>query len=176
MAGTLAPDLRWLWPHYKALRTDARHMARRWGRSDLAEDIVDDVLKRAERLDFDPARAQPRMVLRKLVRCSGIDVVKRRAENSKRARHVDAVQAAGAFDPGPRILAALDLERQVPRIPARKRRSILSQLGSAPARQNSNFNWVPVVLLVAALAFLLLKAWPHLPIFSSIAPQTDSKP
>lgn len=44
-------------------------------------------------------------MIRKLVERASIDVVTRRAEISRRARYVDAVQAAGAVDPGASTLA-----------------------------------------------------------------------
>jgi len=52
-------DLDWFWPHYKDLRAEAGRTARQWRRPDLTEDIVDDVLRGAERIEFDATRAKP---------------------------------------------------------------------------------------------------------------------
>jgi len=66
MASVLTPD-NWFWPHYEDPRADAGRRARLWRRPDLNEEIGDNVLRRAERLDFDATRAKPQTVISRLV-------------------------------------------------------------------------------------------------------------
>ena len=100
-------------------------------------------------------------------------MIRRCAENARRTGYVDASEGAGAVDPELRILAALDIEREVSRLPPRKRERIRNQLGRRRVRGGGKFSWVLPVVVFVGLVWFFLKMRPHV---LGVGSPTESRP